>query len=120
MSARAGISGGEAWPATTPSPPYFAVIFTSLHSADTAGYAETARRMEALASAQPGFLGIETVREGERGITVSYWRSERDIARWKAELEHAQAQRRGRKRWYRRYSVRVVRVIRAYDFAGCA
>lgn len=31
----------------------------------------------------PGFLGVESARDTV-GITVSYWRSEEDIAHWKA------------------------------------
>ena len=50
--------------ATTPEPPYYAVIFTSLRRDGDDGYAETARRMLELARARPGFLGVESVRDG--------------------------------------------------------
>jgi heme-degrading monooxygenase HmoA len=58
--------------AETPAPPYYAVIFSSLRNADIEGYARTAARMMELATEQPGFLGVEAVRE-DLGITVSYW-----------------------------------------------
>jgi heme-degrading monooxygenase HmoA len=82
-----------------------AVIFTSELSDDTDGYDEMAARMEALARAQPGFLGLESVREGRRGITVSYWRDRDAVRAWGAHPEHRQAQRLGRERWYRTWSV---------------
>ncbi|MEJ2480317.1 MAG: antibiotic biosynthesis monooxygenase [Acidihalobacter sp.] len=104
------------WPASTPQPPYYAVIFTSLRSELDDGYAQTAQRMEELAAGRRGFLGIESVREGAQGITLSYWTDLEAIREWKADLEHAEAQRLGRERWYERYSVRVARVERAYDF----
>ncbi|WP_455384395.1 antibiotic biosynthesis monooxygenase family protein [Acidihalobacter prosperus] len=104
------------WPASTPPPPYYAVIFTSLRSEAEDGYAQTAQRMEELAAGRRGFLGIESVREGAQGITLSYWTDLEAIREWKADLEHAEAQRLGRERWYERYSVRVARVERAYDF----
>ena len=104
------------WPASTPQPPYYAVIFTSLRSELDDGYAQTAQRMEELAAGRRGFLGIESVREGAQGITLSYWADLEAIREWKADLEHAEAQRLGRERWYERYSVRVARVERAYDF----
>lgn len=65
--------------ATTPEPPYFAVIFTSTRSDGDQGYAAMAEEMVALASQQPGFLGVDSVR-GTDGlwITVSYWTSESD------------------------------------------
>ena len=59
--------------ADTPEPPYYAVIFTSLQSDDLEGYHEMAAHMLELAHDQPGFLGVESAREG-LGITVSYWR----------------------------------------------
>lgn len=50
--------------AQTPEPPYYAVIFTSYRTEGDNGYAEMAARMVALAAEQPGFLGIESAREG--------------------------------------------------------
>ncbi|BBH18539.1 polysaccharide biosynthesis protein [Nocardioides baekrokdamisoli] len=99
--------------APTPEPPYTAVIFTSLRTAGDQGYAVMSARMVELASAQPGFLGIESAREG-LGITVSYWRTEADAAAWKQVAEHTIAQRRGRDVWYSDYRVRVATVTREY------
>jgi heme-degrading monooxygenase HmoA len=94
----------------------WAVIFTSVRSAEDAdGYGETSDRMVALASAQPGFLGVESARE-DIGITVSYWESLEAIKAWKAVAEHQFAQRRGRDLWYDRYRVRVCRVTEDYGF----
>ncbi len=96
-------------PASTPAPPYYAVIFTARRSADLDGYDETAQRMVQLASAMDGFLGYEHAGESF-GITVSYWRDLDAIARWRAHAEHLEAQREGRRRWYARYALRVARV----------
>ena len=97
------------------TPPYVAVIFTSVRTPGDNGYAATAQRMDELAAEQPGYLGIESARDGDGfGITVSYWRDE-DLAReWKRVAEHAEAQRRGREGWYERYTVRVATVTREY------
>ena len=102
--------------ADTPQPPYYAVIFTSIKSADDDGYAETAQRMVALAQQQPGFLGVESARE-ELGITVSYWSDLESIQAWKRQAEHLQAQKRGRESWYSNYRVRVCKVERDYSKA---
>lgn len=99
--------------ADTPEPPYYAVIFTSLRTEGERGYGEMAERMVALASTQPGFLGIESVRE-ELGITVSYWADLASISQWKRNLEHREAQRQGREAWYASYRVRVAKVERDY------
>jgi heme-degrading monooxygenase HmoA len=99
-------------------PPYVAVIFTSVHGADTEGYGETAERMEQLAAEQPGYLAVESARDPASGlgITVSYWRTDADAVAWKRVAEHAEAQRLGRDRWYESYSVHVATVTRTYGF----
>ena len=102
--------------AATPSPPYYAVIFTSLRTEGDNGYAEMAEAMGRLVPTQPGFLGFESAREG-LGITVSYWESLEAIAAWKQNYEHLVAQRRGHADWYRSFKVRICRVEREYGFA---
>ncbi|QAY64222.1 antibiotic biosynthesis monooxygenase [Xylanimonas allomyrinae] len=103
--------------ASTPEPPYTAVIFTSLRTPGDQGYARMSARMEQLARRQPGFLGIDSAREGA-GITVSYWSDDDAAAAWKQVHEHVVAQRRGRDVWYADYVVRVATVTRAYGPDG--
>ncbi len=101
--------------ATTPEPPYLAVIFTSQRNEGDGGYAAMAETMMELASGRDGFLGAESARdESGFGITTSYWRDEASIAAWKAEARHLEAQRLGKLRWYEHYELRVARVERAY------
>lgn len=105
--------------AATPQPPYYAVIFSSRRQGEDAGYADMADHMVALAAQQPGYLGIESARDAQGfGITVSYWRSLEDIAAWKANAEHRQAQALGRSRWYGAFELRIARVERAYGMGG--
>ncbi|MCZ0751747.1 antibiotic biosynthesis monooxygenase family protein [Aeromonas enteropelogenes] len=99
--------------ANTPEPPYYAVIFTSQRTNVDEGYAAMAERMLALARTQPGFLGVESARDGV-GITVSYWRDLESIRHWKGDLEHREAQRLGREQWYRTFKTRIARVERDY------
>jgi heme-degrading monooxygenase HmoA len=99
--------------AETPAPPYYAVIFSSLRNADIEGYAETAARMVELAAEQPGFLGVESVRE-DLGITVSYWSDLQSIKQWKAQAEHRLAQQMGMDKWYSSYKTRIALVERDY------
>lgn len=102
----------------TPEPPYYAVVFTSLRSAaDTEGYAAAADRMIQLAAEQPGFLGIESVRDAEgTGITVSYWSSLEAIRNWRDVAEHRAAQAAGRATWYDAFRLRICRVERETQF----
>lgn len=97
--------------AKTPRPPYYAVIFTTLKSDDQEGYAEMNARMFALAQAEKGYLGIESAK-GKIGISVTYWETLEDIARWKNHAEHLAAQAKGYEKWYRAFATRVCLVER--------
>lgn len=101
-------------PATTPQPPYYAVIFTSVRTDGDNGYGETAKEMLELASRQPGFLGFESARQ-EIGISVSYWSTLEAIKGWKENMAHRKAQARA-KDWYKAFRVRICRVERDYGF----
>ena len=99
--------------ANTPKPPYYAVIFTSIRTQGDNGYLEMGDRMMELAEQQPGFLGVESARDG-LGITVSYWENLKSIRAWKANGEHLIAQHRGKTEWYTHYKTRVCLVERDY------
>jgi heme-degrading monooxygenase HmoA len=98
-------------------PACYAVIFTSArHRADpNDGYEDAAARLFELAAKQPGFLGVDSAREGV-GITVSYFADLASIDAWRQNVEHQEVQRRGRAEWYSRFTVHVARVERSYDF----
>ncbi len=99
--------------AKTPTPPYYAVIFTSVRTTGDNGYGEVADRMVSLAEQQPGFLGMESARE-DVGITVSYWQDLDSIKQWKQNVEHLDAQKMGREQWYETFKVRIAKVERDY------
>jgi heme-degrading monooxygenase HmoA len=101
--------------ASTPAPPYYAVVFTSRRQGDDDGYGAMAQRMQELAAQQPGYLGVESARGADGlGITVSYWASEADILAWRRNAEHTLARERGRSGWYSHFELRVAKVERAY------
>jgi heme-degrading monooxygenase HmoA len=99
-----------------PTPPYYAVIFTSVRTeGEDQGYGKMAEQMVELAKQQPGFLGVESVRDANGfGITVSYWESEEAIRAWKGHAAHQIAQERGKAEWYANYTVHVAKVERKY------
>ena len=101
--------------ARTPQPPYYAVIFPSRRTVGDDGYGAAADRMVELAAMQPGYLGVDTVRDADGlGITVSYWESEAAIAGWRRHAEHVAAREKGRRDWYAHFELRVAKVERAY------
>jgi heme-degrading monooxygenase HmoA len=102
--------------AKTPTPPYYAVIFTSQRTDGDNGYSKMANAMYELAIQQQGCLGAESARGTDGvGITVSYFATEEDITAWKKNVRHLVAQRSGKESWYKHYEVRVAKVERAYS-----
>ena len=101
--------------AKTPSPPYYAVIFSSLRTDGDKGYSNMSDRMLDLARKQEGFLGVEDVRE-LLGITISYWKDLESIKKWKEHAEHTVARHKGREVWYSHFKARIARVERDYEF----
>ena len=108
--------------AQTPPPPYYAVIFTTTRTQGDNGYSAMATKMEELAKQQLGYLGIESAREEtvptgrQAGITVSYWKDLESIRNWKMNLDHLQAQKLGKEKWYAQYKLRICLVERDYGF----
>ncbi len=91
----------------------WAVIFISKLKEDAPGYAETARRMLDLVGAMPGFLGLASWRDEEgRGVTISWWRDEESIRRWRDHPDHVRARLRGDEEWYDDWQIQVCRVER--------
>ena len=101
--------------AKTPTPPYYAVIFSNIRTEFDEGYFKMAERMLELAKQQEGFLGEESARN-ELGITISYWDSVEAIKSWKANVEHIAAQKMGREKWYKAFKTRVAKVERDNSF----
>ena len=47
---------------------------------------------------------------------ASYWESLEAIKNWKANMEHLEAQEKGKTTWYKNYKVRIAKVEREYEF----
>ena len=102
--------------AKLPAPPYYAVIFSSQRTlAGESEYAATAEHLFELVQGQPGVLGAESTRGADGfGITVAYFDSQENIARWRQHAEHAAARERGKSEWYSHVELRIAKVERAY------
>ncbi len=96
--------------------PYYAVIFTSKLADNTDGYAEISKKMDELVKNQKGFIGVESIREGKNGVTISYWKTMEDIRNWSMNERHAEAKQGGKEKWYKKFSVKICKVEREYAF----
>ena len=75
-------------------------------------YLHTAQRLKALAFDKYGCQDFVSVTEGNEEIAISYWDTEQQIRDWKNDPEHRLAQRMGRDKWYRSFSIEICEVIR--------
>ncbi|MEA1882103.1 MAG: antibiotic biosynthesis monooxygenase [Candidatus Marinimicrobia bacterium] len=102
--------------AQTPKPPYYAVIFTSIHTLkEKEEYDAASARMVELAQNMPGFLGVESARDlSGFGITSVYWKDKESINTWRHHPEHKKVKKRGRAIWYEKYILRIAKVEKDY------
>ena len=92
-----------------PKAPYYAVIFVSEKSNQLEGYAAMDELTLKLAVEQEGFLGYESVNNGNTGIFISYWQSPEAIDNWRKNEIHKQAKS-GGIHWYNRYLSQICKV----------
>lgn len=95
----------------------YVVVFASTRAAgDDAAYAEMAEHMVRRAAEQRGYVGIDSTRGSDGfGITASYWESVAAIRDWKANVEHQEAQAKGRDQWYSGFHLCIARVERDHE-----
>src|SRR5262245_5869539 len=64
-----------------------------------------------------GFISVErfvSVADESKILSLSFWRDEEAVRRWRTHAEHRAAQRAGRSEVFRDYRLRVASVIRDY------
>jgi heme-degrading monooxygenase HmoA len=94
----------------TPAPPYFAAIFSSLKRMPRDGYPEMDAATIKAVESVPGYLGHQTVSNGDRNIFISYWKDEAAIAIWRDDRLHRAAKDAGRASWYEAYDIQICEV----------
>jgi heme-degrading monooxygenase HmoA len=74
-------------------------------------------RMYALASAMPGFLSYKDFASADgESVTVVEFASAEELAAWRNQPEHREAQKAGRERFFLGYHIQVCRIEREYSF----
>lgn len=85
---------------------------------DLQEYSKISDLMVILAEQQPGYLGIDSVRDQvtTQGITISYWKDRISILNWKKNIDHQLAQKYGKERFYQQFETKIAKVESAYEF----
>ncbi|MEX0302466.1 MAG: antibiotic biosynthesis monooxygenase [Leisingera sp.] len=98
-----------------------AVIFEVEVAAGQKGaYLETAAELRPVLEEVEGFISVErfqSLSAPEKLLSLSFWRDEEAVQRWRQLAEHRAAQTRGRAGIFRDYRLRVAGVIRDYGMA---
>lgn len=100
----------------------YAVIFeVEINDGGKEQYLAIASRLKEVLVKMPGFISIERfeslVKEGKI-LSLSFWESMESIDTWKANLDHMQAQEKGRDSIFKDYRIRVAKVEKDYTMAS--
>lgn len=93
-----------------------AVIF-EVEPADRDAYFRIAGQLRPLLDEIDGFISIErfqSLSDESRVLSLSFWRDEEAVARWRQLEAHRAAQAAGRGGVFREYRLRVAEVVRDY------
>lgn len=93
-----------------------AVIF-EVEPADAGAYLGIATGLRPLLDGIDGFISIErfqSMSDPEKILSLSFWRDEEAVARWRVLEAHRAAQEKGRADLLRNYRLRVASVVRDY------
>ena len=80
-------------------------------------YLDLAAELRPLLDEIDGFISIErfeSIHEKGKMLSLSFWRDEEAVARWRKLEAHRQTQARGRNEVFQDYRLRVASVIRDY------
>ena len=103
---------------------YYAVIatveFQPMSIEKQNRYTALSESMYELAKDMDGFLGRDSIRSDQQGISVSYWRSLESIEAWRTDPRHMSIKAMGRKEFYSTWQIRICRVEREYGNKGLA
>lgn len=95
-----------------------AIIFESRpHPDQRDRYLDAAARLKPLLADIDGFISVErfqSLTDPDKILSISFWRDEEAVARWRQVEQHRRIQEAGRKAIFADYRLRVASVIRDY------
>ena len=99
-----------------------AVIFEVWPKRDRKGdYFDIAATLKPELEKIDGFISVErfsSLSDEGKILSLSFWRDEDAVKRWRTNLEHRAAQGRGRGEIFRDYRLRVASVLRDYGMSS--
>ncbi len=80
-------------------------------------YLKIASQLREFLENREGFISIErfkSLTEENKILSLSFWKDEISIEKWRNLLEHRVAQKKGKERLFQSYRIRVAKVMRDY------
>jgi len=97
----------------------FAVIFEVKPSVEGKDeYLKIAAELREFLENRDGFISIErfqSLTDEGKVLSLSFWRDEVDIKKWRNLIEHRSAQKKGKESLFQSYRIRVAEVMRDYS-----
>ncbi len=93
----------------------YAVIFASTKYKPNAEYQNLDDELMSLAEKQPGYLGFESLANGNKSIFISYWDSKESVEQWRDEARHLYAKTRVAE-WYDRYLSQICLIESSHEW----
>jgi heme-degrading monooxygenase HmoA len=104
------------WKAEMPKSDFYAVLFISTRSKNLEGYADMDEKTIEKVKELDGFLGYESIKNGDDGIFISYWANMESIEKWKNDSLHMEAKSLGYAKWYDRLVTQICKVNYSKEF----
>ena len=96
-----------------------AVIFeVKLKTEGKEDYLKIASELREILQNQDGFISIErfqSLTDEGKLLSLSFWRDEEAIGKWRNNLEHRNGQKKGRESIFHSYRIRVAKIVRDYS-----
>jgi heme-degrading monooxygenase HmoA len=96
-----------------------AVIFeVEMNSGEDQRYFDLAAELRPELQKIDGFISVERFRSltnDGKYVSLSFWRDEDAVRRWREHVDHARAQMLGKKGIFRDFRIRVAEVVRDYS-----
>lgn len=88
----------------------YVVIFRAEIAGLDERYSDMASALRERAMTSFCCLDFHAVSEGNKEIALSYWPDLESIEAWRQDAEHLAAQKLGRAKWYRHFSIDIAKI----------
>ncbi|MCL6270959.1 antibiotic biosynthesis monooxygenase [Sansalvadorimonas sp. 2012CJ34-2] len=94
----------------------YVVIFRATVDTIDHEYSQMTEWLREMALNRFGCLDFVSMMDGDQEVALSWWPDLESIHKWKKESDHLMAQRLGKEKWYKSYSVEITKVEKSYGY----